>query len=236
MIGTIINAAAIIIGSFAGVLVGKKLSDDTQKGVLTVIGLFAVGLGIQMFLKTGNPVVVLLSLLIGMLIGKALKIESGLAHLGDGLRRLVAPGNGDEASKNRFIQGFVVASLMFCIGPMAILGSIQSGLTGDIQTLVIKSIMDGFTSFAFASTLGIGVSFSAIPVFILQGGLTLLAAYVNRFLTVQMVNELTATGGILILSLSISTLLEIKKIKTGNLLPALILAPILVALFAMLGL
>ncbi|HMN11284.1 MAG TPA: DUF554 domain-containing protein [Bellilinea sp.] len=235
MTGTVINVVGIILGSLVGVLFGKRLSVHTQQAVLSVLGLFTVALGIKMFLETQNAIIVLLSLLIGFFIGEALRIEDGLEKLGISLQRLAAI-NGSTQHSARFVEGFVVASLMFCIGPIAILGSIQDGLTGDIQTLVIKSIMDTFAAFAFATTLGIGVLFSAIPVLVYQGIITLLASSVSAYLTEPMILELTATGGVLLLSLAFSTLLGIKKIRTGNLLPALILAPILVLIFSWFGL
>lgn len=235
MTGTVINVMAVLAGTFAGVIVGKRFSEKTQQAVLSVLGLFTVGLGIKMFMATQNAIIVLLSILLGLLIGDALHIEDAMERLGENLQRLAAR-NGSGGDKKKFIEGFVVASLMFCIGPIAVLGSIQDGLTGDIQTLVIKSIMDGFAAFAFSSTLGIGVAFAALPVFIYQGLITLLAASINQYFTESMINELTATGGILLLSLAFSTLLAIKKLRTGNLLPALVLAPLLVIVFKLFGL
>ncbi len=133
-----------------------------------------------------------------------------------------------EAESNRFVRGFLTASLLYLIGPMAILGAISDGLTGDYQTLAIKSVLDGFASIAFASSLGPGVLFSAIPTFFYQGSISLLAAQLSVLLTPAMMNELTATGGVLLIGVGLSSLLELKPIRMGNLLPALAVAPLLV--------
>jgi hypothetical protein len=134
---------------------------------------------------------------------------------------------GDDGS-NKFVRGFLTASLLFCVGPMTILGSIQDGLTGDYNLLAVKSVLDGFASLAFASTLGVGVMFSTIVILVYQGGISLLAAQLNAVVTPSMMNELTATGGVILIGLAISSLLEIKKIRVGNMLPGLLVAPVIV--------
>ena len=136
--------------------------------------------------------------------------------------------SGRFAPYGDFVRGFMTASLLFCIGPIAILGSIQAGMNGDISLLVIKSVLDGFAAMAFASTLGVGVLFSAAMILIYQGTITLLAAQLNAIVSKPMMAELTATGGVLLLGIAISSLLEIKKIRVGNFLPALVLAPLIV--------
>jgi len=172
--------------------------------------------------------------LIGVLIGEALKIDRALHLLGNWLEARFMQVNGG-VQDNRFVRGFVTASLVFCVGPMAILGSIQDGLTGDYQTLAVKSILDGFGALAFASSLGVGVLFSAVIVFLYQGGITLLAGTVQGFMTNAMMVEMSATGGVLLLAIAISSLLEIKQLRTGNFLPALIIAPLMVLLMQWLG-
>ncbi|HNW14708.1 MAG TPA: DUF554 family protein, partial [Anaerolineaceae bacterium] len=129
---------------------------------------------------------------------------------------------------SRFIQGFLSSTLLFCIGPMAVLGSLQDGLSGGSYTLIIKSILDAFAALAFASSLGAGVLFSSVPVLLYQGSITLLAQQVQRVATPEMLNELSATGGVILAGLAISNIMEIKKIRTGNFLPALLVAPLLV--------
>ncbi len=234
MIGTILNFAAVLIGGSLGLLVGARLPERLHQTVINGLGLFTGAIGIQMFLKTGNPIIVLVSLLIGGVLGEWWRIEDGLRNLGAFLERRFARGTGIDKG-SRFIRGFLTASLLFCVGPMAILGSIQDGLTGDYSLLAIKSVLDGFASLAFSSTLGVGVLFSALAILVYQGGLTLLAAQVQTVSTPAMMNELTATGGVLLIGLAISSLLELKPIRVGNFLPALAIAPLIVAALAALG-
>jgi hypothetical protein len=234
MIGTILNFAAVLIGGSLGLLVGARLPERLHQTVINGLGLFTGAIGIQMFLKTGNPIIVLVSLLIGGVLGEWWRIEDGLRNLGAFLERRFA--RSTEIDKgSRFIRGFLTASLLFCVGPMAILGSIQDGLTGDYSLLAIKSVLDGFASLAFSSTLGVGVLFSALAILVYQGGLTLLAAQVQTVSTPAMMNDLTATGGVLLVGLAISSLLELKPIRVGNFLPALAIAPLIVAVLAALG-
>lgn len=226
MTGTIINVIAIVLGSFLGLLFGARLSDHLKSTIISGMGLFLVAMGLQMFLKTENSLIVLGALLFGTLLGEWWKIEDGLHRLGVFLESKFSREEDDGS--NRFVRGFLTASLLFCIGPIAILGSIQDGLTGDANLLVVKSVIDGFASIAFASTLGIGVAFSSLIIFVYQGGISLMAAQLNAIVTTSMMNELTATGGILLIGIGISNLLEIKKIRVGNMLPALLVAPLIV--------
>jgi len=164
--------------------------------------------------------------LMGTLLGEWWKIEDGLQNLGKFLEQRFSRAENDES--NKFVRGFLTASLLFCVGPMTILGSIQDGLTGDYNLLAVKSVLDGFASLAFASTLGVGVIFSTIIILVYQGGISLLAGQLDAIVTPAMMNELTATGGVILLGLAISSLLEIKKISVGNMLPALAVAPLVV--------
>jgi uncharacterized protein len=226
MIGTFLNIAAVLIGGALGLLFGARIPDQLKATVISGIGLFTAAMGLQMFLNTENPLIVLGSLLTGTLLGEWWKIEDGLQNLGRILEQKFS--REDENGSNKFVRGFLAASLLFCVGPMTILGSIQDGLTGDYNLLAIKSVLDGFASLAFASTLGVGVIFSTIVILVYQGGISLLAAQLNSIVTPSMMNELTATGGVLLLGLAISSLLEIKKICVGNMLPALAVAPLIV--------
>jgi uncharacterized membrane protein YqgA involved in biofilm formation len=211
-----------------GLLFGNKLSARLKTTVIAGLGLFTFVYGISLFLDTSNSLIVLGSLLIGMLIGEWTHIEDGLDSLGVWLERKVnRSGNGGSGQAD-FIKGFVTTSLLFCIGPMAILGSVQDGLTGNFDTLAIKSILDGFAAFAFASSLGYGVLFSSVMVLLYQGAITLLARQVQYFATDMMMNELSAVGGVLLVGIAVSSLLEIKKIRTGSFLPALLIAPLIV--------
>ena len=233
MTGAFINVAAILIGGFIGITFGARIPERLKETVVAGMGLFTAAMGLQMFLKTQNPLIVLGSILIGTLVGEWLGIENGLHTLGQFLEQRFARDN-EVGAANRFIRGFLTASLLYCIGPMTIVGSINDGLTGDYNLIAVKSILDGFASIAFASSLGIGVLFSALPVFVVQGGISLTAMQFGHFMSISVaatdpkVLELTATGGVILFGLAISRLLEIKPIRVGNMLPALIVAPLIV--------
>jgi uncharacterized membrane protein YqgA involved in biofilm formation len=233
MMGTIINVIAILIGGVIGLVFGARIPERVKGTVVSGMGLFTAVVGIQMFLKTENALIVLGSILIGALLGEWWRIEDGLEAFGRVLEKRFYRADSDDPAasateRGRFVLGFMTASLLYCIGPMAILGSIQDGLTGNYQTLAIKSVLDGFASVAFASTLGVGVLFSIIPLVIYQGGISLLAGQLNAVVTPAMMDEMTATGGVILLGLAISRLLEIKQIRVGNFLPALAVAPFIV--------
>ncbi len=236
MTGTIINIVAVVLGSGLGVLFGGRLPARLSQTVVTGLGLFVLGLGIQMFLKTENALIAAGSLLVGALLGEWWQIEEGLKKFGGWLeKRFNRSQAGQEGGEARFVRGFLAASLVFCVGPLAILGSIQDGLTGNFQTLAVKSILDAFASLAFASSLGIGVAFSALPLLIYQGGISLLAAQVQAVVSAPMMNEMTAVGGLILMGLAIGSLLELKPIRVGNYLPALVIAPLVVAGLTALG-
>jgi uncharacterized protein len=226
MIGTILNIATVIAGSLLGILFGARIPEKLKETVIAGMGLFTVAMGLQMFLKTENQLIVLGALLIGTLLGEWWRIEDGLHKLGEILEQRFSREEDDGS--NKFVRGFLTASLLYCIGPMAILGSIQDGLTGNYNLLAVKSVLDGFASIAFASTLGIGVAFSSLIILVYQGGISLLAAQLDAIVNLSMMNELTATGGVLLMGVGISNLLEIKKIRVGNMLPALFIAPLIV--------
>ncbi len=227
MIGTLLNILTVLVGGSLGLLFGARLPERLKATVIAGMGLFVVGIGLQMFLKTGNAIIVLGSLLLGALLGEWWGIEDGLQRLGQFLERKFGAAEAASTS-SRFVRGFLTASLLFCVGPLTILGSIQDGLTGDYSLLAVKAVLDGFGALAFASSLGIGVLFSTLVILVYQGGLTLLAARLNSVVTQSMMNELTATGGVILVGLAISSLLEIKKIRVGNFLPALAIAPLIV--------
>jgi len=232
MTGTILNTISVLIGGTLGILFGARLPERLKQTIVSGMGLFTAAIGIQMFLKTENPLIVLGALLIGALLGEWWGIEDGLQNLGAWLEKRFSKNDADS---NRFIRGFLTASLLFCVGPMTILGSIQDGLTGDYSLLAVKSVLDGFASLAFASTLGVGVLFSTLIILVYQGGISLLAAQLNAIVTPAMMNELTAAGGVILIGLAISSLLEIKQIRTGNFLPALAIAPLIVWILSILG-
>lgn len=232
--GTLINVATILVGGFLGLLLGNKLPEKVRYTVMMSIGLFTFAYGISLFLQTGNALVVLISLLLGVLFGEWWRIEDGLTHLGVFLERKFNRNKGIESAK--FIRGFLTSSLLFSIGPMAILGSIQDGLTGDFNTLAIKAILDGFAAIAFASSLGIGVLFSSLVILVYQGGLSLLATQLQFIMSDQVLAEFSAIGGIMLMGIAVSSLLEMKKIRVGNFLPGFIVLPIVIWLFNLFGL
>ena len=234
-LGTIINVLAIVIGSIAGILVGNRLSDKTSKVVTDGLGLVVLvlgGLNVVSLLDDdfvsavgpGIPLLIVIgAILIGGIIGSALKLEQRLENFGALLQKRFA-GKGSKDSKEKFITGFVNASLVFTIGPLAILGALSDGLGQGIEQLATKSILDGFASLAFAASLGWGVALSAIPVGIWQGLLTGLAFAVGAVVSAPVISALTATGGVLLLGVGLR-LLQIRQVAVGNMLPALIFAP-----------
>jgi uncharacterized membrane protein YqgA involved in biofilm formation len=243
MTGTFINVAAILIGGTIGLLFGARIPEAFKNTVIAGMGIFSAALGMGMFLKSENQLIVLGALLIGALIGEWVGIEDKLQSLGQTLEKRFSrdadPSDGAQGkpgSSSKFVRGFMVSSLLYCIGPIAIIGSIQDGLTGDYNLLAVKSTLDGFASIAFASTLGIGVLFSSLIILIYQGGISLLANQLNAIITDPMMAEMTATGGILLIGVGVSNLLELKKIRVGNFLPALAVAPLIVWVLSLFGL
>lgn len=232
MTGTLINVALIVVGSVLGLLIGTRLPERLRSTLMAGMGLFTLGLGLQQFLKTANPILVLVSIVLGSLLGEGARLEDRLQGLGAWLEVRLA--RDSVGASSRFVQGFLTASLLYCVGPLAILGSIQDGLTGDFRLLATKGVMDGIASLTLASTLGVGVMLSSLPLFIYQGALTLLAGWAQAALTPAMIAELTATGGVMMMGIALN-LLEVRRVRVGNMLPALVIAPLLVWLIACLG-
>jgi uncharacterized membrane protein YqgA involved in biofilm formation len=235
MIGTIINILTVVIGGTLGAILGARLPEQMRATVMHGLGLMVMVIGLQMALASHNVLIVLVSILIGGILGELLGIQAGLDALGKNLEDRFA--RGGEAGK--FTRGFVTASLIFCVGPLTILGSIQDGLIGDFNLLVIKSTLDGFAALAFSSTLGIGVAFSALTILVYQGALSLAAIFVGSALgsvsrETPWVIEMSATGGVLIMGISL-ILLDLKQVRVGNLLPAIFIAPLIVVALAALN-
>ncbi len=224
MTGTFLNIATVLVGGLLGLLFGSRLPERVKQTVTAGLGLFTAAIGVKMFLETENPLIVLGALLVGGLLGEWCKIEDGMQALGGWLQRRFAA----QQESSRFVNGFLTASLLFCVGPMTILGSIQDGLTGNYELLAIKAVLDGFAALAFASSLGVGVLFSTLVILVYQGGISLLAAQLDKSVTTSMMAEMTAAGGVMLVGIAISSLLEIKKIRVGNFLPALVIAPLIV--------
>ncbi len=233
MTGTIINALTVLIGGTLGTIVGHRFPARMQETILASLGLFTLVIAIDSALVTGNPLIVLGSLLVGVLVGEALQLEKRLEDFGGWLKRRLV--SDPEAGQNaRFVEAFVTASLIFCVGPLTIQGSIEDGLMGDSTKLIIKAMMDGFAALAFATTLGPGVLASVIVVLLFQGGISLLAGLGNNVFTEPMILEMTATGGVVLLAIGFR-LLDIKRIRAANLLPAILIAPLAIAVMDALG-
>jgi uncharacterized protein len=235
MTGTLINITAIIVGGSLGVFLGSKLNEKIKSTILGGMGLFVVALGIQMFLKTSNTLYPLGGIVLGGLLGEWLKIEEGFSNLGAWLEKK-STRDHSSAEKERFIRGFITASILFCAGPVAILGSIQDGAQGNPQLLIVKSILDGFFALSFASTMGIGVAFSAIPVLAYQAILSLLGVQLQSFINASMMNELSAVGGVVLMGVGMSSILGVIKIRVGSFIPSLFISPLLVWLCQITGL
>ena len=234
MTGTFINVAAILIGGMIGLIFGARIPEKFKNTVIAGMGLFTAAMGLQMFLKSGNQLIVLGAIIIGAMLGEWIGIEDWLQALGQSLEKRFS-SDAETGAGSKFVRGFMVSSLLFCIGPMAILGSIQDGLTGDYNLLAVKSTLDGFASIAFASTLGVGVMFSSLIILVYQGGISLLANQLNAIVTDPMMAEMTATGGVILMGVAINNLLELKKIRVGNFLPALAVAPLIVWVLSLFG-
>ncbi len=227
MLGTIVNAVAIILGAILGNFLKGGFPERFKATLMQGISLAVILIGLSMALKTQNVMLVTLSIVIGGVIGELLCIEDWLSNLGLKLERRFGGDNGN------FAKAFVSTSLIYCVGAMAIMGSLESGLTGNHTTLFVKSVLDGVSSIVFASSMGIGVAFSALPVFLYQGSITLAASFVKPFLTDAIIREMTATGGLLIFGIGVNMLTGGKvQIKVGNLLPAIFVAVLMVFLFA----
>ena len=222
MFGTIINAAAIIVGSLIGFLIRKGIKDEYRKVVFTAAGLTSLTIGLQMALKTTHILAFALALMFGGLLGTVLNVEGGIERLGERLKQRFA-----RNSEGAFAAGFLNASVLFCSGAMAIVGSFRAGTEGDYSLLLTKSVLDGFVSIIFEGAMGIGVAFAALSVFVYQGALTLLSVYIKPFVSELMLSELTAIGGALIIMIALG-LLELKSFKTGNFLPAILVIVALV--------
>jgi uncharacterized protein len=230
-IGTVVNVVTVLAGTLVGVVLGARLPERLRTAVLQAVGLMTLVIGGREALGTRNVVFPLVALILGAVIGEALRIEDRLESVGGAIRRrFESDGDGDDA---RFIEGFVAASLLFCVGPLTILGSIRDGLGGPdhAQLLLVKAALDGTVAIAFASTLGWGVGFSALTVVVVQGTLTLAAGAADRVLTDRMIVEMSAAGGVMVIGIGLR-LLDIKKVAVASLLPALVLAPVGVAIFA----
>jgi hypothetical protein len=226
-LGTLINTVTVLAGGGLGLLIGDKIPDRVRVIIVQVIGLVTLAIGLRDVMNTDNMVFPLVGMVVGAILGEFLKIEDRLAILGDLLRRKFAKNAGES----KFVNGFVTATLLFCIGPLTILGAIEDASGKTPQLYIIKGTLDGFMMIIFSALYGVGALFSAVSVFVVQGTLTVFGASLDSLLDDRMRLELFAAGGLAVMAIGIN-LLEIKKIRLGSLLPGLILTPILVWIFA----
>jgi uncharacterized membrane protein YqgA involved in biofilm formation len=218
--GTLINVIAVIIGSLIGLMINQRLPKRIITIIFQVMGLFTLVLGISMALKTEHFIIIIASLVSGAILGEWIGLEKRLTAWSEGFKKRFRLGN------EKFTDGMITAFLLYCMGAMTILGAIEEGTEGSYDILLMKSLMDGVSSIALASGLGIGVLFSTIPLLVYQGGLTLFSAYISEHFTDVIINDLSATGGILLIGLGIN-ILEIKHLKILNMIPALVIVVIL---------
>ncbi len=234
MTGTLINIATVLVGTLIGVTVGSRLPEGMRQRVLAGLGMVTLVIGVDLALAWGRedttqstPLYVLGGVLIGGIVGEALGIERRLEALGDQVQARLSSAEGSTVS-----EGFVSASLLFCVGSLTVVGSIQDGLTGDYQTLATKAVLDGFAAIALAATLGWGVGLSIFTILIVQGGITLGAGVFDDVLQGEALAVLTSAGGVTIIGIALK-LLDLKDVRVGNFLPALVVAPCLVGLVSL---
>lgn len=221
MIATFLNCGLIVLGSLLGILFRNQISQRFTTIVTQGLALCVLGIGISSAIKTQDTLCVIVCMVLGCLLGEALRIEARLDAFGDLLKHKLLRGS---SANSQFTEGFVTASVLFCVGAMAVMGSIDAGVRGDYSLLISKSVIDGVTAITFAAVMGIGVLFSSVPILLYQGGLTLLASLVADDLSPAAITEMSAVGGIIIMGIGFNLLnLSEKKLKVGNMLPAIFL-------------
>ena len=225
MIGTLVNTVAVIVGGSIGIMLKEGMPERIRTIYFQAVGLFTLAIGISMVWNLDHILIIISSMVLGGILGEWWNIEKGTEQLSEWIKKKLHIGS------ERFSEGLTTAFLMFCIGAMTIMGAIEEGTGGTSKLLLTKSVMDGFSSIILGSAFGVGVVFSAIPLLVYQGGLTLLAEYASELLSPEMIKALTSVGGILLIGLSIN-ILEIKKIRITNMLPALVVVVLLMWLVA----
>jgi uncharacterized membrane protein YqgA involved in biofilm formation len=223
-IGSFVNAATVVTGSLIGMLVRDRLSENIKAIIFQAVGLATLVLGVQMALQVEDFLILIFSLIFGGILGELVRLDTRMENAGDRLKARLQSENAG------FTEGLITAFLIFCVGSMTFMGALNEGLTGNRDLILTKAILDGFTSIVLASVYGAGVLLSAVPLFIVQAGLTLMAGSLEPWLSAVLINQLTALGGALILGIGLN-LLEIKAIKTMNLLPGLLVVTILTMIF-----
>jgi uncharacterized membrane protein YqgA involved in biofilm formation len=237
-LGTALNVLTVVVGTVIGALAGARIPARMRETVMITLGLLTAAIGVRELLPTEEFPLVLGAVLLGAVLGEALRIEAGLHAVGDALQRrfgateelpldIALPETAVPAPhRARFSEGFVIASLVFCVGPLTIVGSIQDGL-GDHELLIVKAALDGFAAIAFAAIYGWGVIMSAITVVVIQGGIALASGSLDSIFTDPMLDALGAAGGVLLLGIALR-LIDLKQVRVANMLPAIVLAPLFV--------
>lgn len=236
MFAVFVNMAAVLTGSVLGLLLKGRFSPRTGAALMKCLGLCTLGIGFSNLLGTADTLCVIICMVLGTLLGEWLDIERRMEGLGDVLRRKLIKGGGE----NRFVEGFVTATVVYCVGAMSINGSIAAGLNRDYSVIISKSVIDGVSSITFAAAMGIGVAFSIVPILFYQGGITLLAGVVGPYLPGTVITEMSAVGGAIIVGIGLNLLdLPKEKLRVGNMLPAIFLPilyiPLVNALSGLLG-
>ena len=220
MLATVINVILVLLGSALGLIFKNRISARFSSGLMFALGLCVLGIGISNMIRTNDTLCVIICMVLGTLLGEGLNIEKRMDGLGGVLRRKLIRGEGN----NRFVEGFVNASVLFCVGAMAINGSMEAGMNHNYDIIISKAVIDGVTSITFAAAMGVGVAFSALPILAYQGGLTLIFALVGQGIAPEIVTEMSAVGGTIIVGIGINMLgLPKEKIRVGNMLPAIFL-------------
>lgn len=227
--GTLLNATTVLVGGLIGTRLGAKLPERLRANVVRGLGMFTIVLGIQSAIQTQNVIILLFAILLGGLAGSALSLDARLKAIGDALQRRFAAKGG------RVSEAFVTTSIVFCVGPLTFLGAIQNGISGDARLLTIKSVLDGFAALAFAASLGWGVLLSVITILVYQGALAAGASLFAHALTDPMIQEMSSAGGVLVMGVGLR-LLEIKDVQVADFLPAIVIAPAIVAVLVAVGL
>ena len=226
MLGVLVNTLGVILGSLLGLAFRRGIPEKVMKAVMTAIGLSTLYIGMSGSLSTDNPMVLIIAMVLGTMLGTALNLDGALQRLGEGLQRRFGKGDGGQGLG----EGFVTASLLYCVGSMAIMGSLSAGISGDNSTLFAKSVLDTISSVMLSASLGMGVMLAAGPVFVYQGLIVLLAGLLQPLLSPAMIANMNGVGGLLILALGLN-LLGIARLKVADLLPAILLAPLVSLLF-----
>jgi len=216
MLGTIVNTLAVVVGGSIGMLLNKSLHPRFKQIYFQATGLFTIAIGIIMMKDMQNVLVVVASIVVGALLGEWIRLEDSVEKLSEKLKKRLKVGN------ERFSEGMVTAFMLFCVGAMTIVGAVDEGVGRSSEVLLTKSLMDGFSSILLASAFGIGVVFSAVPLFLFQGSITIFAMYASTFFSAEIIQGLSSVGGILLIGLGIN-ILELKRLRIINMLPALVL-------------